>query len=119
MFQLCSRHGEALRRHSLWPLVASVKGQMSESQGAGQGRQQDSGRSGGRIFTPTFFMFHNEKLIFLCIAPSLPDTEQTQGGMNDILLPKGPPLFLQGFPPPTRFTLPITRGKTSLNVRDW
>ena len=35
--------------------------------------------------------------------------EQTWGGANDILLPKGPPLFLWGSPPPTRFTLPASR----------
>ena len=45
-------------------------------------------------------------------------TEQ-MGGLNDILLPKGHPLSLQGSPPPTRFALPTTREKTSLNARDW
>ena len=29
------------------------------------------------------------------------------------------PIFLRGFPPPTRFALPAARGKTSLNARDW
>ena len=46
--------------------------------------------------------------------------EQTWGGgVNDILLPKGPPIVLQGFPPYTRFALPAARGKISLNARDW
>ena len=45
-------------------------------------------------------------------------TEQTRG-VNNILLLKGPPLSLWGSPPPTRFSLPATRGKMSLNARDW
>ena len=32
---------------------------------------------------------------------------------------KRTPLFLRGFLPCTRFALPDTRGKTSLNARDW
>ena len=43
-------------------------------------------------------------------------TEQTGAGLNDI---KDPPLFSRGSPPPTRFTFPTARGKTSLNARDW
>lgn len=41
------------------------------------------------------------------------------GGVNDILLLKGPSLYLQGFPPNTKLTLPAAREKTSLNARDW
>lgn len=42
-------------------------------------------------------------------------------GMNDILLPKGPPLLLwcSPAPPHSRFTLPTTRGKMSLSAKDW
>ena len=55
-----------------------------------------------------------------CWRLSEPVTEQTRwgGAVNDILLPKGPTLFLQGSsPPPTGFPLPTTRGKASLNAR--
>ena len=45
-------------------------------------------------------------------------TEQTWGGVNDNYYQKDPPLLSRGFPPPTRFTLPAARGKTSLNARD-
>ena len=50
---------------------------------------------------------------------------QSKGGgvVHDKLLQKGFPLSVSGgsFPPcpPARFTMPATRGKTSLNARDW
>ena len=34
-------------------------------------------------------------------------TGQTWQGVNNILLPKGPPFFFGGSPRPTRFTLPV------------
>ena len=50
--------------------------------------------------------------------------EQTGvGGVHNILLRKGSPLSLSGGSPhthtPIRFKMPATRGKTSLNARDW
>ena len=44
-------------------------------------------------------------------------------GVHDKLLQKGFPLSVSGGSspprPPAGFTMPATRGKTSLNVRDW
>ena len=42
---------------------------------------------------------------------------QGEGGQYTIM--ERTPVFSLGVPPPTRFTLPATRGNTSLNAKDW
>ena len=46
-------------------------------------------------------------------------TEQTWGGVNNILLPNGPSLVLWGSPTPYKVHLACHQGTTSLNARDW
>ena len=58
--------------------------------------------------------------IWKCLEHFQNTTEQTHGdgGEQYTTIAERTPLFSPGVPP-TRFALPATRGKTSLNTRDW
>ena len=66
-------------------------------------------------------IYLNSRLLKCIIIYCAPVTEQTQGWGSEqyTITRRTPHFFSRGSPQPTRFALPTTRGKASLNTRDW
>ena len=71
--------------------------------------------------TPEGSVCHGQ-LSFHLGCQKLLQTDEGWGGSSQYAITKRTPLSLSGGAPPhtpTRFAMPATRGKTSLNARDW